>query len=269
MNNLVFILFVIKAVFFNHFMIVTVKKNNDLNIFLLNFIEEINNNIPFQQRIEECLASICNFFNFKRGFIYQTDGFRFFYLKESFGNEDNVLRNRFETKEMTEQHVSITEDKEPFNVWRNDSITPIEDEILNFYRVNSLFIHYAKDMDGKTIGFIGFADNDSETPLSDEEVDILNKVTGLLTKEISIREYKERGIRTSKTLESIMNNMGVDIYVNSFDTHDMLYANQSMAEPYGGYEHFKGKKCWQALYEDKTGECKYCPKAHLIQRIPQ
>lgn len=243
---------------------VTVKRDNALNIFLLNFIEKINDNIPFQQRIEECLASICNFFEFKRGFIYQTDGFRFFYLKESFGNQDHALRNRFEMKEMTKQHLIITENKEPFNVWRNASVSPIEDEILNFYRVDSLFIHYAKDMDGKTIGFIGFADNESETPLSEEETDILNKVTGLLAKEIATREYKERGIRTRKTLESIMNNMGVDIYVNSFDTHDMLYANESMAAPYGGYEHFKGKKCWQALYEDKTSECKYCPKAHLI-----
>lgn len=48
-----------------------------------------------------------------------------------------------------------------------------------------------------------------------------------------------------------MNNMGVDIYVNSFDSHDMLYVNESMAAPYGGIEHFEGKKCWQALYKDK------------------
>lgn len=61
-----------------------------------------------------------------------------------------------------------------------------------------------------------------------------------------------------------MNNMGVDIYVNSFDSHDMLYANESMAAPYGGIEHFEGKKCWQALYTDKTGECEFCPKRHLI-----
>ena len=44
----------------------------------------------------------------------------------------------------------------------------------------------------------------------------------------------------------------------------MLYANESMAAPYGGIEHFEGKKCWQALYKDKTGECEFCPKKHLI-----
>ena len=33
---------------------------------------------------------------------------------------------------------------------------------------------------------------------------------------------------------------------------------------YGGMGHFEGKKCWQALYKDKTGECEFCPKKHLI-----
>ena len=85
---------------------------------------------------------------------------------------------------------------------------------------------------------------------------------GSLSKEIAVREYKEREVRASNTLGSIMNNMGVDIYVNSFDSHDMLYANASMAAPYGGIKHFEGKKCWQALYTDKTGECEFCPKRH-------
>ena len=93
---------------------------------------------------------------------------------------------------------------------------------------------------------------------------MIHLILGSLSKEIAVREYKEREVRASKTLSSIMNNMGVDIYVNSFDSHDMLYANESMAAPYGGIEHFEGKKCWQALYKDKTGECEFCPKKHLI-----
>ena len=49
----------------------------------------------------------------------------------------------------------------------------------------------------------------------------------------------------------------------------MLYANASMAAPYGGIRHFEGKKCWQALYTDKTGECEFCPKRHLIDENGQ
>lgn len=240
------------------------EKTNHIGNFVQHFIERINSDLPFQQKIDESLAHICIYFNFKRGFIYQTDGFRYFYLKESYGNEDSVLRERFEFKEMTQIHSSRIKDKLPFNAWKNSTTTPDDLDVLNFYKVDSLIVRTFKDMDGKIIGFIGFADNQRIYPVSEEELTAIQMVISLLSKEITVREYKERGIRATKTLESIMNNMGVDIYVNSFDSHDMLYANASMAAPYGGIKHFEGKKCWQALYKDKTGECDFCPKWHLI-----
>ena len=138
-------------------------------------------------------------------------------------------------------------------------------DIMDFYKVKSLLIRHFEDTEGKIIGFIGFADREEgASSFTKEESQAIYLALGALSKEISIREYKEREVRASKTLGSIMNNMGVDIYVNSFDSHDMLYANESMAAPYGGIEHFEGKKCWQALYTDKTGECEFCPKRHLI-----
>ena len=130
--------------------------------------------------------------------------------------------------------------------------------------INSLLIRQIQDSEGKIIGFIGFGDREHAISFTDEELQMIHLILGSLSKEIAVREYKEREVRASKTLSSIMNNMGVDIYVNSFDSHDMLYANESMAAPYGGIEHFEGKKCWQALYKDKTGECEFCPKKHLI-----
>ena len=137
-------------------------------------------------------------------------------------------------------------------------------DIVDFYKVDSLLIRQIQDSEGKIIGFIGFGDREHAISFTDEELQMIHLILGSLSKEIAVREYKEREVRASKTLSSIMNNMGVDIYVNSFDSHDMLYANESMAAPYGGIEHFEGKKCWQALYKDKTGECEFCPKKHLI-----
>ncbi|GEM_PF-99458 len=240
------------------------EKTKGVSNFVQQFIERINSNLPFQQKIDESLAHICSCFEFKRGFIYQTDGFRYFYLKESYGNEDKVLRERFEVKEMTKKHSARTESKFPFNAWKDKNTTADDLDVLDFYHVDSLIIRHFKDMDGKIIGFIGFADNQKETPLSEEETESIHIAISLLSKETTVREYNDRGIRATKTLESIMNNQGVDIYVNSFDSHDMLYANASMAAPYGGIKHFEGKKCWQALYKDKTGECDFCPKWHLL-----
>lgn len=246
------------------------REKENYNAFLLHFLERLNGCESIENKITESLTDICEYYGFKRGFIYQTDGFRYFYLKETVGNSDNILRQRFEISEMTNQHAArINGKNKPFYACRNQNTSWNDVDIVDFYKVDSLLIRQIQDSEGKIIGFIGFGDREHAISFTDEELQVIHLILGSLSKEIAVREYKEREVRASKTLSSIMNNMGVDIYVNSFDSHDMLYANESMAAPYGGIEHFEGKKCWQALYKDKTGECEFCPKKHLIDENEQ
>ena len=246
------------------------REKENYNAFLLHFLERLNGCESIENKITESLTDICEYYGFKRGFIYQTDGFRYFYLKETVGNSDNILRQRFEISEMTNQHAArINGKNKPFYACRNQNTSWNDVDIVDFYKVDSLLIRQIQDSEGKTIGFIGFGDREHAISFTDEELQVIHLILGSLSKEIAVREYKEREVRASKTLSSIMNNMGVDIYVNSFDSHDMLYVNESMAAPYGGIEHFEGKKCWQALYKDKTGECEFCPKKHLIDENGQ
>ena len=247
-----------------------IRERENYNAFLLHFLERLNGCESIENKITESLTDICEYYGFKRGFIYQTDGFRYFYLKETVGNSDNILRQRFEISEMTNQHAArINGKNKPFYACRNQNTSWNDVDIVDFYKVDSLLIRQIQDSEGKIIGFIGFGDREHAISFTDEELQMIHLILGSLSKEIAVREYKEREVRASKTLSSIMNNMGVDIYVNSFDSHDMLYVNESMAAPYGGIEHFEGKKCWQALYKDKTGECEFCPKKHLIDENGQ
>ena len=246
------------------------REKENYNAFLLHFLERLNGCESIENKITVSLTDICEYYGFKRGFIYQTDGFRYFYLKETVGNSDNILRQRFEISEMTNQHAArINGKNKPFYACRNQNTSWNDVDIVDFYKVDSLLIRQIQDSEGKIIGFIGFGDREHAISFTDEELQVIHLILGSLSKEIAVREYKEREVRASKTLSSIMNNMGVDIYVNSFDSHDMLYVNESMAAPYGGIEHFEGKKCWQALYKDKTGECEFCPKKHLIDENGQ
>ena len=246
------------------------REKENYNAFLLHFLERLNGCESIENKITESLTDICEYYGFKRGFIYQTDGFRYFYLKETVGNSDNILRQRFEISEMTNQHAArINGKNKPFYACKNQNTSWNDVDIVDFYKVDSLLIRQIQASEGKIIGFIGFGDREHAISFTDEELQVIHLILGSLSKEIAVREYKEREVRASKTLSSIMNNMGVDIYVNSFDSHDMLYANASMAAPYGDIEHFEGKKCWQALYKDKTGECEFCPKKHLIDENGQ
>lgn len=242
-----------------------IKEKEGFNAFLLHFLERLNGCESIEKKVTESLTDICKHYGFKRGFVYQTDGFRYFYLKETIGNENNILRPRFEINEMTRQHIDYTKNRNaPFYSHKNADISLDDIAIMDFYNAESLLVRQFKDSEGKTIGFVGFADREQTIKFTDDELQIIHLLLDSLSKEIAVREYKEREVRASKTLGSIMNNMGVDIYVNSFDSHDMLYANESMAAPYGGIKHFEGKKCWEALYTDKKGECEFCPKKHLI-----
>ena len=51
-----------------------------------------------------------------------------------------------------------------------------------------------------------------------------------------------------ETYESIIDCTGIDIYVNDFYTHEILYINKSMAVPYGGKEAFDNGKCLEVLF---------------------
>ncbi|MEL5893119.1 HAMP domain-containing sensor histidine kinase [Bacteroides sp. GD17] len=246
------------------------KDKKSLSIFMLHFLEQLNGNDSIEKKVIDSLAGFCNCFQFKRGFVYQTDGFRYFFLKETAGCEEKPLPPSFEMCETIEALVAyVRTQNKPFYTGKNKDLSLDNVGILNFFEANSLLIRHFEDTEGKVIGFIGFADKEDEEDFSDEELRTIHLLLGSLSKEIAVREYKEREVRASNTLSSIMNNMGVDIYVNSFDSHDMLYANESMAAPYGGIEHFRGKKCWEALYTDKKGECEFCPKKHLIDENGQ
>lgn len=92
-----------------------IKERENYNAFLLHFLERLNSCDSIEKKITESLTDICEYYGFKRGFIYQTDGFRYFYLKETVGNEDNILRQRFEISEMSSQHVAHANGKnKPF-----------------------------------------------------------------------------------------------------------------------------------------------------------
>ena len=56
------------------------KNKEKLNIFLLHFLERLNSNEPNERKVIESLTDFCNYYDFTKGFIYQTDGFRYFLL---------------------------------------------------------------------------------------------------------------------------------------------------------------------------------------------
>ena len=97
-----------------------------------------------------------------------------------------------------------------------------------------------------------------------EDISFTYAVLASVANHVKLQLYQKRAEATDASLKTMMDHMGIDIYVNDFYTHEVLYANRSMAEPYGGVENLIGKICWKTLYTDKIEECNYCPQKNLI-----
>ncbi len=232
--------------------------------FITDFIELINSDLGAKEKLTAGLRVLCTRFGYDKGFAYQTDGFHFFHLMECYGNQDKSLLRRLEISRIREEQAAQLGEK-VFLYARRGGGSPAQAALLDMVGADRMLLYPARDKDHVTVGWIGLAGK-GDPEVTDEEIRITQLLAGLMARELTVREHKARTKRAKKTLESIMNNMGVDIYVNSFDTHEMLYANRSMAAPYGGWKHFEGKKCYNALYTDKTGECEFCPKKNIIDQ---
>lgn len=86
----------------------------------------------------------------------------------------------------------------------------------------------------------------------------------MLGRYIGVRVYQNKISFAKNSLESILDNTGIDIYVNDFHTHKVLWVNKSMAAPYGGPSAFLGKVCWQVLFPGQDGPCEFCPQKNLL-----
>ena len=103
--------------------------------------------------------------------------------------------------------------------------------------------------------------------------------------EKAFEKYRERVINSTEAeLESIISssfeaayqrdifkiisdNVDNTLYVNDINTHELLFANKTLAGSVGKTpEELIGKTCWQVLREDQEDVCLFCPVKKLIDK---
>lgn len=137
-------------------------------------------------------------------------------------------------------------------------------QLLSLFGAQSAVIVFLADESGRTYSLIALCNTVEKQALDECSCENLNAALWILSQNVIIQTYQNR-IRFAQTaLEGILDNTGIDIYVNDFYNHDILYVNESMAMPYGGKTQFSGRKCWQVLFPGQTGPCEFCPQNKLI-----
>lgn len=218
--------------------------------------------------LPEVFTELCEYLDFGCGFYYQANYEKKFSLKEKTSLYiDDILPEMLDIYLMlTAEDLDILK-RNKFIVYRPGEAD--EDNLLGkklAYLLNTESLILVPILNGESqiSGLVGVSDRRGNSRTNGEDLTLAHTIMETICNYIKLQFVRERLDTTSNTLQKVTDNMGVDIYVNDFNTHEILYANASMAEPYGGVEKMVGRPCWEVLYEDKTGQCDFCPQKEII-----
>lgn len=214
--------------------------------------------------VRDALTRICEFYSFDSGLIYESDQDNCFHLKERCVSQDTNIRESFRTEEINPQYREHLAKETLSHMAKSPHASSNELKFLELFFATSLLAVSMVDANYRICGFIVLLNTQRKEKIPDAEMKTASALLHLLGKYIGIRIYQNKLSFARTTLESILDNMGIDIYVNDFFNHDILYANKSMTAPYGGISRFLGHKCWEVLFPGQCGPCEFCPQKKLI-----
>ena len=233
--------------------------------FCMKIMEQLNQEDGDSANVSEAVAKACTFFGYSQGFIYYRESYRGTFC-------GSIMNAEGTTGECTmPQQLELEKGRDDdllkeLTVCQLLSSESVPDELNRklqmLFGVGDYVLFPVLSREQTIIALLGMAKKDRACP--DINDAMIYSVFAIISNHIKVNVYLRNIEQTEKALESIVNNMGVDIYVNDFYTHEILYVNKSMAAPYGGVDAMIGKICWQVLYDDKTEQCEYCPQKRLI-----
>lgn len=216
------------------------------------------------QTIQNELLLICEGFGFDCAFVYEADQYNTqLYLKESYGSGLSVKTELDIESFYPRLYLRLAEGS---MLYCHNKIpqTAEQEAVLSLLGVSSASVVSAVDENGHIYGILAVCNGEEKDSLDETAQKNLEAALSIISASTLIRVYHNRLHFFKTALENILDNTGIDIYVNDFNNHDILYVNQSMAKPYGGKNQFMERKCWQVLFPGQTGPCEFCPQKKLI-----
>ncbi|MDR2927995.1 MAG: PAS domain S-box protein [Cytophagaceae bacterium] len=145
------------------------------------------------------------------------------------------------------------------------TLTPIEVEKLEPQGIKSILV-LPLIIEGKIYGFVGFDECRTNRVWADAEVELLQNLSRIISD--TVRRFRsEEAVRLSqKTMRTVLDNVEGIMYVSSFDTDEILFANRTIKDEMG--IEVQGKKCWEIFHKGQNGPCNFCPKPKLNGMLP-
>lgn len=236
-------------------------KNEEL---ILTLAENLTSKLVDTDVVLDSIRLICDHFHFNGGAVYEIDQFNHFHIVENFSSCNIMLRESFPLEEIREAYNALFQDDSTIFMCDSKTQSPYALTLCNLFHTSSFVLYPIMDSTMQVLGFVLLANIQKELYIHDDEQHILHIALSILSKYVGSRMYDNKISFAITSLESILDNTGIDIYVNDFHSHDILYVNKSMAAPYGGIQAFEGRKCWEVLFPGQRGQCEFCPQKYIV-----
>ncbi len=238
---------------------------NELDIFFSKLMAK-NGILEEEYPKYDFLREVCDFFGFSHAFVYEGDHTGNFRQNAYYQIENALpLEKHLNVKEHLGNELLSELSTRTYIIFSGDDPkSEIEQQLGKLFDANTLIFMPILNQHLELAGFVGLSDR--RKSLRGHDIDIKNACIALtpLANSVKLELFKKGVYSAEKVLNNVLDHVGIDIYVNDYYTHDILYVNKSMAAPYGGVEAMMGKKCWDAIFTDKTGQCDFCPQPQLL-----
>ncbi len=240
--------------------------NQSAEFFLQDMIEKLSLLNDEKLSKHSFLEDICRFFDISHAFVFETDPAGIFHKKvyyevvktkpidDSFNMKELLGLERL--SELCSEKIIICSAKAQKN--------SLKEKLTDIFKLNTLIFIPILNQHFELAGFVGIGDRRSTARHASADISKSCALLSLLANEIKLEMFQKGIANAEEALSNILDHVGIDIYVNDYYTHDVLYANKSMAAPYGGVDNMIGKKCWGTIFTDKTGPCDFCPQPKLL-----
>jgi diguanylate cyclase (GGDEF)-like protein len=219
---------------------------------------------PYES-ISGILKDTCDFFGFFGGFVYEADHGRVFHLFEHYRAPEAGLRKTMVLSDYLNRDDLQELDAKPGEiVYLNSRKTALGSKFLELFSAKTLIMIPIFIDQKEPTAFIGMLDRRHPIRLTKQEIVDADAVLSVLAGHIKMRVYQKRLERAYSSLSNIIDKAGLEIYVNDFYTHEILFINESLSARRGGTQRLVGMPCWEVLYPPQQGECDFCPKERLI-----
>lgn len=237
----------------------------DILDFWIKIMNTLDTGEDLYKPVPGVIQELCKFFHFGCGFVYLAEPTGLLVCKEQYAVYRNSRLPDFIDLKSAMGPEMLKELKRRRMIVANGEIEdPVAKKVLALFGANMAMVSPIVDQKETLLALVGVMDRRGVNRLDNVDMVYSYSILRQVSNHIKLHLFQQRVIGAEKAMRDIMDNMGIDIYVNDFYTHEILYVNRSLAEQYGGAEKMIGEICWKALYDRKSGQCDFCPQHKLI-----